>query len=59
LFEAITIGAADAIEEGLNILGKEVVNWINDDELTKLTSSATNSRPKLKARIAYSYDRFK
>jgi uncharacterized protein with ParB-like and HNH nuclease domain len=59
LFEAITIGAADAIEEGINILGKEVVSWINDAELTKLTSSATNSRPKLKARIAYSYDRFK
>ncbi|MFK3866686.1 DUF262 domain-containing protein [Pseudoalteromonas rhizosphaerae] len=59
LFEAITIGAADAIEEGVDILGKDVSNWINDDELTKLTSSATNSRPKLKARIAYAYDRFK
>lgn len=59
LFEAITIGAADAIEEGLNILGKNVIDWINDEELTKLTSSATNSRPKLKARIAYAYDRFK
>jgi uncharacterized protein with ParB-like and HNH nuclease domain len=59
LFEAITIGAADAIEEGIAIIDKGVVNWINDADLTKLTSSATNSRPKLKARIAYSYDRFK
>jgi uncharacterized protein with ParB-like and HNH nuclease domain len=59
LFEAITIGAADAIEEGIAINDKDVVNWINNADLTKLTSSATNSRPKLKARIAYSYDRFK
>jgi uncharacterized protein with ParB-like and HNH nuclease domain len=59
LFEAIAIGAADAIEEGLEILGKNVSVWINDEELTKLTSSATNSRPKLKARIGYCYDRFK
>lgn len=59
LFEAVAIGAADAIEEGLNILGKDVANWINDEELTKLTSSATNSRPKLQARITYAYDRFK
>lgn len=59
LFEAIAIGAADAIEEGSNIHGKDVATWIDDGELTKLTSSATNSRPKLKARIGYCYDRFK
>ncbi len=59
LFEAITIGAADALEEKLDIRGKNVSTWIDDEELTKLTSSATNSRPKLKSRIRYCYDRFK
>jgi uncharacterized protein with ParB-like and HNH nuclease domain len=59
LFEAITIGAADAIDAGADIQGKNVSTWIDDDDLTKLTSSATNSRPKLRARIEYCYDRFK
>lgn len=59
LFEAVAVGAADAIEEGADIRGKNVSTWIDDDELTKLTSAATNSRPKLKARIKYCYDRFR
>jgi hypothetical protein len=58
LYEAIVVGAADAIEEGENIVNKGVDAWINDRELTKLTSGATNSRPKLKARIKYCFDRF-
>jgi len=59
LFEAITIGAADAIEAGYDISGKNVSEWIDDQDLTKLTSGATNSRPRLNARIAYCFDRFK
>jgi len=59
LFEAIAVGAADAIEGGADIRGKNVSEWIDDEELTRLTSSATNSRPKLKSRIEYCYDRFK
>lgn len=59
LFEALAIGAADAIEEGIDIRGKNVSVWIDDDELTKLTSGATNSRPRLNSRISYCYDRFK
>ncbi|HGO5293752.1 hypothetical protein EQ875_02196 [Photobacterium damselae subsp. damselae] len=58
LFEAITIGAADAIEEGRSILGSNVSEWINDEELKNLTSGATNSQPRLKSRINYCYDRF-
>lgn len=58
LYEAISVGAADAIEEGEDIANKNVDIWINDSELTKLTSGATNSRPKLKARIQYCFDRF-
>lgn len=58
LYEAITVGAADAIEEGANIINKNVSDWINDRELKDLTSGATNSRPKLKLRILYCFDRF-
>lgn len=59
LFEAIVVGAADAIENGIDIRGKNVSTWIDDDDLTQLTSGATNSRPRLNARIEYCYDRFK
>jgi uncharacterized protein with ParB-like and HNH nuclease domain len=59
LFEAIAIGAADAIEKGFDISGKGVIDWIDDGALTELTSGATNSRPRLKARIDYCFNRFK
>lgn len=59
LFEAVAIGAADAIEAGFDISGKNVREWIEDEELTKLTSGATNSRPRLNARINFCFDRFK
>lgn len=59
LYEAITIGAADVISEGLDITNKDTIHWIEDNELTKLTSGATNSKPKLYARINYCSDRFK
>lgn len=58
LFEAITIGASDVIEENLSLSG-DAETWINDEELTKLTSGATNSRPRLLARIQYCAERFK
>lgn len=59
LFEAVSIGAADVINEGMSIKGKKVLSWINDKELTRLTSGATNSRKRLYDRIQYCYDRFK
>ena len=59
LYEAISIGAADAIEEGIDISNKNVAEWIEDEDLTKLSSVATNSRPRLNARIDYCSERFK
>ena len=59
LYEAITVGAADVIEAGLDIKNKNVGVWMNDLELTRLTSGATNSRPRVIARIQYCADRFK
>jgi len=59
LYEAITVGAADAISEGSEIRNKNVAKWINNKELTNLTSGATNSRKRVSDRIKYCYDRFK
>jgi len=58
LYEAIAVGAADSIARGETIIGKNVANWINDDDLKKLTSGATNSRKRLKDRIEYCSERF-
>ncbi|MDI9769547.1 DUF262 domain-containing protein [Pantoea dispersa] len=58
LFEAISIGAADAIISGKNVAASNVATWIDDKELTALTSGATNSRKRLVDRIKYCFDRF-
>lgn len=58
LYEAIAVGAADAIEEGYDIRASDVSAWINDEELKKLTSGATNSKVRLKSRIDYCFNRF-
>nr|WP_315289699.1 DUF262 domain-containing protein [Serratia proteamaculans] len=58
LFEAVSIGAADAINNGALVSGSNVSEWINDKDLTALTSGATNSRKRLNDRIKYCSDRF-
>ncbi len=59
LYEAIAVGAAEAIEAGYDITNRNVVTWIDDAELTKLTSGATNSKPRVFSRINYCCERFK
>lgn len=58
LFEAIAVGAADAIEDGADITKSNVIDWIDDEELRRLTTGATNSGPRLRERIEYCYNRF-
>ncbi|MFI2817898.1 DUF262 domain-containing protein [Vreelandella piezotolerans] len=58
LYEAITVGAADAINRGYSVIGKNVHEWINDRELTVLTSGATNSKKRVVERIDYCYLNF-
>lgn len=58
LYEAISVGAADAIAAQKNVSVSSVATWINDKELTALTSGATNSRKRLVDRIKYCFDRF-
>lgn len=53
LFEAISIGVADAIGSGIKINIKKLNNLLDDENLKALTSGATNSKKKLNDRINY------
>lgn len=59
LFEAVAVGAALAVKDGYDISGGNVGTWINDDDLTRLTSEATNSRKRVLERINYCHEKFK
>jgi len=58
LFEAISVGAALAVSQNHSLQGSGVETWINDEELTKLTSEASNNRQRVHARIDYCYNKF-
>lgn len=59
LWEAVTVGAAEAI-----IDGKEHINltsfydWVKDPEFNRMITGATNSRPKIEQRIAFTKAKF-
>lgn len=57
LYEAISIGVADALNENLNV-GNDLLQLLDDDELKKLTTGATNSKSKLTQRINYVKEKF-
>lgn len=59
LYEAIAIGVADALDEGIQIKAKKLQDLLDDDELNKLTTGATNSRGKLNQRINYVKEKLK
>ena len=58
LYEAIAVGAAQAIDEGKDISQSNPSAFMNDDELTALTSEASNSRVRVLKRVQYCYERF-
>lgn len=54
LFEAVSAGTALALRENNSIVYKEnLEELIGCDELKQLTTGATNSKPKVKARIDF------
>lgn len=55
LYEAISIGVADTIVQGHQALitTDKLQHLLNDDELRRLTTGATNSRAKVNDRISY------
>lgn len=58
LFEAVAVGAAMAVSQGIPLQDSGIQNWIHDEELTKLTSEASNNRQRVHARIDYCFNRF-
>lgn len=58
LFEAVAVGGALAVMKDVPLQGSGVEKWINDEELTKLTSEASNDRKRVHARIEYCFNKF-
>lgn len=58
LYEAVSVGAALAYQKTGKINTRDIQTWISDDELKKLTTGATNSKPRVLGRIKYCEERF-
>ena len=53
LYEAISVGVADALHQNTIINKQALINLLDNEELTKLTTGATNSKSKLIQRIDF------
>lgn len=58
LFEGVAVGAALAIRHNPGLQVPESMEWVKCDELRRLTTGATNSRPRVRGRIDFARDRF-
>lgn len=59
LFEAVAVGAAEAIINGTHELNIETFyDWVSDPEFSRLITGATNSKPKFRNRIQFCFDKF-
>ena len=58
LFEAVAVGAALVIKKAGKLNLRNASVWINSEELTKLTTGATNSKAKVSGRIEFCYKKF-
>ncbi len=58
LYEAVTVGAALALQESGKLDTNGILNWMVSKEITDLTTGATNSNPMVVGRIEYCRDRF-
>lgn len=59
LWEAVTVGAAEAIRSGkeeINLRG--FYEWVNNQGFNKLVTGATNSKPKVEQRIEFAKQKF-
>ncbi|GAB3850744.1 hypothetical protein GCM10028822_16520 [Hymenobacter terrigena] len=58
LYEAVAVGAALALlqKDDINLAG--IANWMQSNEMKDLTTGATNSRTRVKARIEFCRDQF-
>lgn len=53
LFEAVSVGVADLLMAGQQVDAAKLNTLLDDEDLKALTTGATNSPPKLKARIDF------
>lgn len=53
LYEAISVGVADALKKGDNIIVASLIQILDNEELARLTTGATNSKSKLIQRINF------
>ncbi|WP_433371723.1 DUF262 domain-containing protein [Actinoplanes sp. CA-142083] len=58
LYEAISVGAALALQENPHLGVPKNLDWITSEDLRRLTTGATNTRHRLRGRIEYCRDRF-
>lgn len=59
LWEAVTVGAAEALMNGVGHLNLEgFYEWVADDDFNKLVTGATNSRPMIERRIEFTRNKF-
>lgn len=59
LWEAVTVGAAEAIRNGKEELYlKDFYEWVRMPEFNKLVTGATNSKPKVDQRIEFAKQKF-
>lgn len=58
LYEAIAIGVADLLSEGRNINARGLKQLLDNEELARLTTGATNSKLKLNQRINFVKSKF-
>lgn len=59
LFEAVSVGAAEAILSGCHEINIEsFYNWVISHDFNKLITGATNSKPKFLNRIQFCFNRF-
>jgi hypothetical protein len=58
LFEGVAVGAALALKQKPTLALPQSLDWLNDPELKKYVSGATNTRIRVRGRIEYCRDRF-
>lgn len=58
LFEGVAVGAALALRERPSLSTPRTTDWVQSDELRRMTTGATNSRPRVSGRIEYSRNQF-
>lgn len=59
LFEAVSVGAAEVISNGVHELNIEsFYEWVSNPDFNKLITGATNSKPKFENRIRFCFERF-